>query len=92
MGVHNPPVPLEFSAVDEIREEGTGLINNVNKVFTSSVPFEASTLKVFLSGQLLDIGASEDYTITGADEITLADAPQDSPGNPDKVTLIYIPT
>lgn len=79
------------TALDEVREVAIGTIDGSNKVFTSSVDFEASTLKVFLNGQLVELGADREYTITDTNEVTMTDSPKIELGSGDVITLIYIP-
>jgi hypothetical protein len=71
-------------------ETPTGTINGTNKIFTTASVFVAGTLRVYLNGQRLVEGATEDYEETDTDEITMADAPKSAPGNPDVIIVDYI--
>jgi hypothetical protein len=86
--VHNPAEQTN-TALDEIQENAIGTINGINVVFTSSVPMDTSTLKVYLNGQL--VRSPDTYSITNTSTVTMVDAPQNEPGNEDVLTLIYIP-
>lgn len=56
------------------REEVSGIKNSSNTVFTISHTPIANSLNLYLNGQLLREGLSDDYTISGS-TITLAAAP-----------------
>lgn len=55
-----------------LNEAPTGLINGVNKIFTTNNPVMDLTIWVFLNGLKL---TPPDYTLSDASTITLADAP-----------------
>jgi hypothetical protein len=58
-----------------IRETPTGLINSSNTTFTLANTPAANTEEIFLNGLLLEPGAGNDYTISGA-TITMLAVPQ----------------
>lgn len=66
----------------------TGTIDGSNTVFTTAVAFATGKLRVYLNGVRQILG--DDYTVTGADEITFTFAPKAAPGNPDIVTCDYL--
>lgn len=57
-----------------VREVPTGAINGVNTTFTLANTPESGTEMVFLNGLLQNLGAGNDYTISGT-TITFNDAP-----------------
>lgn len=66
-----------FNSTVISNEVPSGTINGTNKAFTVSAAFNANTLRVYLNGQRLRSGSSNDYT-EGADlrSFTLTFAPQ----------------
>ena len=82
--VHNPTVVTE-----ENKEIPTGVIDNSNTVYTTSVDFVSSSTQLYLNGMLQSEGAGEDYEETDTNEITMSDPPKSAPGNPDKLFIIY---
>jgi hypothetical protein len=70
-------------------ETPTGAVDGANVTFTLANTPTVSKVGVYLNGQRLVEGATEDFTISGA-VITLADAPKASPGNPDVVKVDYL--
>ncbi len=71
-------------------EVPTGAIDGSNTTFDTANAFQTGTLQVFLNGQRLRAGATEDYTITDSDTFEMADAPKGAPGNPDVLLVDYI--
>lgn len=67
------------------REAPVGDVDGVNTVFTVAHDMVANTEEVFYNGQLLEPGATADYTITGK-VITLAFAPVGT----DRVRVSYL--
>ena len=67
------------------KETPTGLVNGVNAVFTLAATPITGTEEVYLNGLLQDVGASEDYTISGT-TITFNTAPATG----DKLRVSYI--
>ena len=63
-------------AVNVYNETPSGIENGINKVFTTSLPFESGTTRLYLNGIRLKLGA--DYTETGANQITYVEAPYSS--------------
>ena len=96
------PISGEF---DFIRRPGEGQVtgevpagvkDGVNKNFTTAAYFNPSSMRVYLNGQRLLEGASEDYTLaesgglgTGFDTIILALAPITN-AKPDVLLVDYI--
>lgn len=68
-------------------EVPSGLINGTNVTFTIANTPLTDTVDVYLNGQLLVVGAGNDYTISGT-TVTMAQAPKDG-GNPDVVWVKY---
>lgn len=68
-----------------VRETPTGLVNNSNTAFVLAATPVANTEHVYLNGILQDVGAGNDYTISGA-TITFAEAPTTG----DKVRVTYL--
>lgn len=48
----------------------SGIKNGTNRVFTTDDDFTPNSTQVYLNGQRMYIGASEDYTETDTNEIT----------------------
>jgi hypothetical protein len=71
-----------------IREVPTGAVNGTNQDFVLANTPTAGTEEVYLNGLLQNVGASNDYTISGA-TITFNDPPKGSPGNPDIILVSY---
>ena len=69
-----------------VNEEALGLINSVNKVFTTSAAFAASSLEVHLNGLVLLEG--NDYTIVTSQSFEFTNAPIDG-SDPDVVVVSY---
>jgi hypothetical protein len=63
------------SASFVINETPTGTINGVNTSFDTSTTYVASTIQVYLDGQLQKVGASFDYVETDSNTITFNTAP-----------------
>lgn len=83
--------PLEAQVANTVtygkvvkRDVPAGVIDGVNKVFTTTYAFVLDTEELYMNGQLLDKGADADYTINGQ-EITLAVAPEGT----DKLRVSY---
>lgn len=70
-------------------ETPSGAINGTNTTFTLANTPITGKVGVYLNGQRLVEGASEDYTISGG-TITLADPPNAAPGNPDVIKVDYL--
>lgn len=96
------PTTGEFDLVrrlgegEVIGDSPSGVINGVNKTFTTSKNFIEGSIKVYYNGQRLRVGASNDYTVsesggagTGFDTIELAVAPRSLP-MVDVITVDYI--
>jgi len=84
--------PGEGQVVGELP---AGPINGVNKVFTTAAKFLEDSLRVYLNGQRLTVGALKDYVVsesggsgTGFDTMTLATAPI-SGAKPDVIIVDY---
>jgi len=73
-----------------LNEVATGTIDGSNTVFTTAAAFATGKLAVYLNGVRQILG--DDYTVTGADEVTFTFAPKAAPGNPDVVTFDYFTT
>lgn len=86
MALHNPPIVEEVAG-----ETPTGTVDGSNTVFTTLRDFEEGTLKVYLNGQRVREGGTEDYTTSGGNTITFNDPPEDVPGNPDVILVDYTP-
>ena len=70
-------------------EVPAGAVDSSNVTFTlASTPIAGKQL-VMLNGVVQHPGGGNDYTISG-DEITMLDAPKGAPGNPDRVTVMYL--
>lgn len=78
----NPSVLTGSNLV--IRETPTGLVNGSNTIYTLANTPVAGTEQVFLNGIMLDPGAGNDYTISGA-TITMLVTPQTN----DKLRVSY---
>jgi fiber protein len=74
-GVYQPLGAYLTAANIVTRETPTGTINGVNTTFTLAATPTAGTEEVFLNGLLLEPGAGNDYTISGA-TITMLVVPQ----------------
>ena len=72
-----------------VNETPSGTIDGSNTTFTLANTPVAGSVMVFLNGQLLTEGGTEDYTISGS-TITMASAPRSSPGNPDVLRVWYL--
>ena len=70
------------------REVPTGAIDGANVTYTLAFTPTAGTEHVYLNGILQNIGAGNDYTISGA-TITFVIAPKGAPGNPDVILVSY---
>lgn len=70
-----------------IIEQATGTVNGVNTVFSTSKKYTSGTLRVELNGQKLI--KNIDFTETTDQVFTLADAPLNTLGYTDKVTVEY---
>lgn len=81
----NTGVTLDEHVYNEVM---TGTIDHSNKVFTTAVNFATGKLRVYLNGVRQILG--DDYTVTGANEITMTFAPRSAPGNPDILTCDYL--
>lgn len=69
------------------REVPAGTIDGVNMLFTTSRPYIAGTLMVYLNGLLLSPGA--DYTETGGTTFTMTAPPQVEGAYTDKLVAVY---
>ena len=74
-GVYQPVGAYLTAANIVTRETPTGSINGANATFTLAATPTAGTEEVFLNGLLLEAGAGNDYTISGA-TITMLVIPQ----------------
>ena len=69
------------------REVPVGAIDGVNVLFTTSRPYIAGTLMVYLNGLLLSPG--DDYAETDGTTFTLMAAPRTDGGYMDKLVVVY---
>lgn len=69
-----------------VNEEATGLVNGINKVFTTGSIFAASSLEVHLNGLVLLEG--NDYTILTSQSFEFTNAPTGG-ADPDVITVSY---
>jgi fiber protein len=74
-GVYQPVGTYLTAANIVTRETPTGTINGANTTFTLAATPTAGTEEIFLNGLLLEPGAGNDYTISGA-TITMLVIPQ----------------
>lgn len=71
-------VPTVATGARVYREGLTGTVDGTNKAFTSSQNFVSGAEEVFLGGILQN--STEDYAVTGANQITFVNAPQPGRG------------
>ena len=71
----NPGVSLFVTHRTDLSSIGTfaGVLDGINKVFSTSLPFDSSTLAIYVNGVRQTVNT--DYTITGAAQITYIIAP-----------------
>ena len=63
-------------ATGEIRyEEATGVIDGVNTIFTTSVPFVPTTITLWYNGILVRQLDDDGFNVTGLDTFTMKRAP-----------------
>lgn len=67
----------------------SGTINGSNTAFTLANTPTAGSVRLFYNGQRLRVGATEDYTISGA-AITMLFAPKSSPSQTDILVADYM--
>ncbi len=79
----NPTVLAPANVVT--REVPSGLVNGSNTTYTLANTPVVGTEQVYLNGILLDVGAGNDYTISGA-TITMLVTPQTN----DKLRVTYL--
>lgn len=60
-------------AVNVYNETPSGVEDGINKIFTISLSFKPLSTRLYLNGQRLKLG--QDYTETGANQITYVEAP-----------------
>jgi hypothetical protein len=70
-----------------IDEDLTGVVNNINKVFTTSTSYLTGSVRVYVNGLRQRNGT--DFTETGDKEITMDEAPNIS-GFADHLSVTYI--
>ncbi len=85
--VQSPTVIHQYHSDLRTQERLTGIINGVNKVFTTTENFVAGSTKVFINGLRQELGV--DYTETDDNEITFQDAPSNT-GFTDVLLIEYL--
>ena len=75
VNILNPGTSAFVTHKTDFSSNGTfsGTLDGVNKIFSTSVPFSASTLQIYVNGVRQAVNV--DYTITGASQVTFIIAP-----------------
>ena len=78
------PPGKDFASADFLPERLTGVIDGVNRVFSTSVPFEATTIVVFLNG------LKQKHFAVLSDSLIMLDEPAQNNGFTDCIEAFYI--
>jgi hypothetical protein len=78
------PPGKDFEPADFLPERLTGVIDGVNRIFSTSVPFETSTIVVFLNG------LKEKHFSVLSDTQIMLDEPAQNSGFTDCIEAFYI--
>jgi hypothetical protein len=77
---------------DEVLEEATGTINGVNKDFQTSLPYQADTLRVWVTGILVRRGDDDGWTESdpSTGDFQMKEAPRIASSPDDTLHVRYI--